>query len=134
MLDNISKDEHGLCTLIFFYRRSNTSHVIDMLSQIGENYQTATGHPPWKNSTKVENQSYELKKTLTTTLTYFSCSLEEFPAHFRPTTNGRVRIFNIGNILRSNCHGDATPFRIDLQTCDLKMNQIPSLPSVTPDL
>ena len=34
----------------------------------------------------------------TTTIIYF-CSLEEFPAHFRSTTNGRARIFNIGNIL-----------------------------------
>ena len=24
-------------------------------------------------------------------------------------------------MLRSNCHGDATPFRIDLQTCDLQI-------------
>ena len=61
VLGNISKDEHGLSTLIFFYGRSNTSDVIDMLSQICENYQTATRHPPWKKSTKVEYQSYELK-------------------------------------------------------------------------
>ena len=33
------------------------------------------------------------QKMHTTTLTYFSCSLDEFPAHFRPTTNGRARIF-----------------------------------------
>ena len=29
----------------------------------------------------------------TTTLTYISCSLEDFPALLRPTTNGRARIF-----------------------------------------
>ena len=64
MLDNISENDHRFSTLVFFYGRSNTSDVIDMLSQICESYQTWTRHPPWKISTKVKYQSYELKKSI----------------------------------------------------------------------
>ena len=116
MLDNISKDEHGLSTLIFFYGRSDSSDVIDA------NLRKLSNRDETSFSEKIDEGGVSILRAQnmhTEMLTYISCSLEEFTAHFRPTTNGRARISNTGNILRSNCHGDATPFRIEIQTCDL---------------
>ena len=121
MLDNISENDHRFGTLVFFlwaleYKWCNW-HAVANSRKLSNLDETSS----LKNINEGEISILRAQKKHSTTLTYFPCSLEEFPAHFWPITNGRARIFNISNILRSNCHSNVTPFRIDLHICVLSL-------------